>query len=640
MSDISEKSHKTTSETENGEVYIIYDSTMPETNENKLVPIFNCAYSDITDDSNDSKNILIETVEPNNSTDTNVSYPLNNEVYEIHDSTVELTKENKYQKIMHSDKVITNNNIECTATKATDKDNVEEMTIEAITNDIIEHIPVETIIEETNNFDTHNSSMHKDDMISHKISVSNKTTSSLSAIAVEYDSDVDTEDGICTNTNKSLDLNKNQNNENIEILCCENTNVYRVKNEELSNKDSDSDSNSDSDDSSNSSDSSVIVIPNDSDENSDNETKRNKIKDKRQSNERELKSELDDLPPIEDLKISVSENSCDLVGEVAWMVEQLVVVRPKAGKPTLNLDTVLFIDKGKRALGRVFDVFGRVSDPHYCVRFNSPAHIKENEINIGMAVYYCPNSPYTSIVFLHELTKMKGTDAVDDDEAPDFSDDEEERKYYENLKQKKVNEIISSEDNIPHKRRRKSTSSWQSNHPWNRNIGQNFKGRKSQVRNNDSSGTSNSYSSPWTSFPYFNNLNYPTNFQQMHSTHSGLYGYMPYSNNLPTSNTNQNSNKYNISPQCINVNRNEPSIPNPKISFGMLPRFQSATSANVNRHNTFPAPNLRFPRTDMYWQSQTSYVTSPLSFLPPPPPPPPPSSMIQMFDEQNHDTSQ
>lgn len=87
------------------------------------------------------------------------------------------------------------------------------------------------------------------------------------------------------------------------------------------------------------------------------------------------------------------------------MVEQLVVVRPKTGKPTLNLDTVLFLDKGKRALGRVFDVFGRVSDPHYCVRFNSPAHIKENEINIGMAVYYCPNSPYTSLVFLHELTK-------------------------------------------------------------------------------------------------------------------------------------------------------------------------------------------------------------------------------------------
>lgn len=44
---------------------------------------------------------------------------------------------------------------------------------------------------------------------------------------------------------------------------------------------------------------------------------RDRIKNKRQSNEKELKSELDDLPPIEDLKISVSENLCDLVGEVS-----------------------------------------------------------------------------------------------------------------------------------------------------------------------------------------------------------------------------------------------------------------------------------------------------------------------------------
>ncbi|KAL2737444.1 H/ACA ribonucleoprotein complex non-core subunit NAF1 [Vespula maculifrons] len=619
------------SETENREIYIAYDSTMPETNENK---IFNCAYSDITDDSNDSKSILLESVRFNNYIiDTNVFYPLNDEAHETHEacnSTSEPIEENKYQKIIHSDKAITN--IECISTEPINDDKVECIATELIINDNAKH--VEIITEEANNLGIHISTMDNDNIISYKIPDS-KTTSSLSAIAVEYDSDVDNEDSVYTDTNKSLHLNKSQNNENIEILNCENTNMYRVKNEQLSSKDSDSDSDSDNDDFSNSSDSSVIVLPNDSDENSDSETKRNKINDKKQSKEKELKSELDDLPPIEDLKISVSENSCDLVGEVAWMVEQLVVVRPKANKPTLNLDTVLFIDKGKRALGRIFDVFGRVSDPHYCVRFNSPAHIKENEISIGMEVYYCPNSPYTSLVFLHELTKMKGTDAVDDEEAPDFSDDEEERKYYENLKQKKVNEIISSEENTPHKRRRKSTSSWQSNHPWNRNIVKNFKGRKSHVRKNDNSAISNSYNSSWTSFSYFNNLNYTTNFQQMHSTHNGLYGYMPYSNNLQTNSTNQNSNKYNINSQCINISRNETTTPNPKIPFEMLPRFQSAASVSVNRHNTFSTPDIRYPHTDIYWQSQTSYVTSPLSFLPPPPPPPPPPSI-----EQNHDTLQ
>lgn len=83
----------------------------------------------------------------------------------------------------------------------------------------------------------------------------------------------------------------------------------------------------------------------------------------------------------------------------------MVVVRPKPGKPTLNLESILFIERGRRVLGRVFDVFGQVSDPHYCVRFNNSKHIQENNIKVGMNVYFCPNTEYTSVVFLHELTK-------------------------------------------------------------------------------------------------------------------------------------------------------------------------------------------------------------------------------------------
>ena len=83
----------------------------------------------------------------------------------------------------------------------------------------------------------------------------------------------------------------------------------------------------------------------------------------------------------------------------------MVVVRPKSGKPTLNLDTVLFVERGRRVLGRIFDVFGQVTDPHYCVRFNSSKHIEESKIKPGMNVYYCPNTEYTTVVFLHELTK-------------------------------------------------------------------------------------------------------------------------------------------------------------------------------------------------------------------------------------------
>lgn len=83
----------------------------------------------------------------------------------------------------------------------------------------------------------------------------------------------------------------------------------------------------------------------------------------------------------------------------------MVVVRPKPGKPTLNLDTMLFVERGRRVLGRIFDVFGQVSEPHYCVRFNSTEHIKESDIKVGMTVYFCPNTEYTSVVFLQDLLK-------------------------------------------------------------------------------------------------------------------------------------------------------------------------------------------------------------------------------------------
>lgn len=91
-------------------------------------------------------------------------------------------------------------------------------------------------------------------------------------------------------------------------------------------------------------------------------------------------------------------------------MEQLVVVKPKSGVPALNLDTVLFLDKGQRTLGKIFDVFGSVSEPHYCVRFNSSEHIQENEVRMGMLVYYCPNTTYTSLIFVHELMKLVSFD--------------------------------------------------------------------------------------------------------------------------------------------------------------------------------------------------------------------------------------
>ncbi|KAJ8686355.1 hypothetical protein QAD02_022149 [Eretmocerus hayati] len=280
------------------------------------------------------------------------------------------------------------------------------------------------------------------------------TRSSLHAISSQYN-------GMSSDSD-------NEDNES-EVNIIPDTKDYRTQNEILLTSDNSSDSESDSSSSESDSDSEDSKSGKNDSAESDDENHSSSQQDKSRRNFKQ-KGEFDDLPPIENLQISVPEVLCDPLGEVAWTVEQMVVVRPKPGKPTLNLDTVLFINKGQRALGHIFDVFGQVSEPHYCVRFNSSDHIKESEIKVGMTVYYCPNSEYTSLVFLSELTKMKASDDIGEDEPPEFSDDEQEQAYLASIKYKKgLDKSKSAPSEVPNKRRRGGQMNRQPNHQWNNN---------------------------------------------------------------------------------------------------------------------------------------------------------------------------
>lgn len=142
---------------------------------------------------------------------------------------------------------------------------------------------------------------------------------------------------------------------------------------------------------------------------------------------------LEDLPPIEDLHITVPEQECEELGTVHSVVEQLLLVKTIPGTPLLDIGTVLFMEKGQKVLGEIFDVLGQVADPLYCVRFNNNQHIKEKQINIGDKVYCAPRTEHTQLIILSNLTKMKGSDASweNDVEPPakyvEYSDDEEEQ---------------------------------------------------------------------------------------------------------------------------------------------------------------------------------------------------------------------
>jgi len=141
-----------------------------------------------------------------------------------------------------------------------------------------------------------------------------------------------------------------------------------------------------------------------------------------------------DLPPLEDLVISVPEAECIPIGKITNIIDILVLVMAKKGTPAVDLDSVLFLDNGKKTLGKVFDVFGQVNEPIYMVRFNSAEHIVELGIAIGMEVWFAPRTSHTAFVFVDALMRVKGSDASweHDQEPPDgcieYSDDEDERK--------------------------------------------------------------------------------------------------------------------------------------------------------------------------------------------------------------------
>lgn len=223
---------------------------------------------------------------------------------------------------------------------------------------------------------------------------------------------------------------------------------------------------------------------------------------------------LEDLPPIQDLQITVPEDECIELGKIHSIVDQLVLVSVLPNAILLDLETVIFLEKGQKVLGEVFDVLGQVADPLYCVRFNSNKQIKEKEINVGDVVYVAPKTQYTQYVILSSLMKMKGSDASweNDIEPPprflDYSDDEQEQLAKRQLR----NKDRPVDNDEPHKRLRTSEGGEQTE---NRPYTPNHRNRYAQQRednNNRNRGDGSNYNN--NSRPRYNNHNYNHRQQQ------------------------------------------------------------------------------------------------------------------------------
>ncbi|XP_018798378.1 PREDICTED: H/ACA ribonucleoprotein complex non-core subunit NAF1 isoform X2 [Bactrocera latifrons] len=252
---------------------------------------------------------------------------------------------------------------------------------------------------------------------------------------------------------------------------------------------------------------------------------------------------LDDLPPIQDLQISVPAEECIELGRVHSIVDQLLLVSALPNSILLDLDTVLFLEKGKRVLGEVFDVLGQVADPLYCVRFNNNQHIQEKGINVGDVVYVAPKTEYTQYVILSSLMKMRGSDASweNDIEPPprylDYSDDEEEREARHKLRKHRRQSIkeededkedVDDKDNDPMKRSRinvvagENTTDSQRRHP------RAAVGNRRENRRQDRFGQHSAYS-PRTYQPQHNTNSWHSHYNQQYQQRPPVHSYhTPY----------------------------------------------------------------------------------------------------------------
>ncbi|XP_077280172.1 uncharacterized protein LOC143907339 isoform X4 [Temnothorax americanus] len=556
--------------------------------------------------------------------------------------------ENERAVIIVNEKEILNRENKCDKPNVSiilDTEETESTINSCVISTDISNISTRSTTEENDETNAQVSIRNNEIQISNPSPQKQNRTSSLSVIAAEYgdtsDSDVEKMEADTTTKNQHA----------MPEIQTQHLQCYRTTEENLSCEESDSDDDSDSSaDSSSSSSSSSSDSSSDSDSNDITIiVKKRGSKANTAKKEKHTENELDDLPPIEDLQISVPEVLCNPFGKIEKIVEQLVIVEPKPGEPTLDLDTILFVNKGTKALGKIFDVYGPVAEPHYCVRFNDAKHIQDNGIKVGMQVYYCPsNKSYTFFVFLQELRKLKACDTAGDDESPEFSDDEEEQAYYEKLKQK--NNKDCSDGKTSQKKPRQTESSyttpaWQSNHPWNRNRNVRPQRYNQRRQRNWSGGNRfNSAQTPgpypyqesWQQYPYQNNAPWQPVPQNVHPMSNRSYaGYGTYNaphlaqdgNLSNTDGTNQyyqgtyqNFQSYNIQ---NNFQSNGVQDQYYQVSFGASPRFNLASppvEMNCHQFSNTPYPYMNMPSYPTHVQSSLQISNANACWPPPAPP--------------------
>ncbi|KAG7665777.1 uncharacterized protein J8A68_000602 [[Candida] subhashii] len=231
-------------------------------------------------------------------------------------------------------------------------------------------------------------------------------------------------------------------NEDIAPLSDDDINVDDVSSSEVSSSEDEDSSDSDSD--------------SDSDSESEEEESTNKqdLDDEEDEvNEGPIKStnEIVEKAPVLPEDYSIPENSpIEDIGEVIGLVENSIIIKAKtSGEFRVLQEGSVFCFEDRTVIGPLFEIFGRVQQPVYSVKFNSKEEFEKFAGCKGKRVFYVV--PDSQFLYTDSIKNLKGTDASNchDEELPieeqEFSDDERELDAKQARKKKNKNKNKNKE---------------------------------------------------------------------------------------------------------------------------------------------------------------------------------------------------
>ena len=335
---------------------------------------------------------------------------------------------------------------------------------------------------------------------------------------------------------------------------------------------------------------------------------------------------LDELPAPEKVEISLDASiKLKRIGKVISSVDKLVVIQSIRDEKTdtslpLDEETILF-DSQRHSLGKIFEIFGPVTNPFYSIRFKDVQQDTAErglDISMGSFVYVAQSTKFTKYIFnIDEIRELKGSDASwsNDNEPPveylEYSDDEKEKEAKRALKNKnkanKKQQLVASYSDSDPEEEGESDDDNQAQvqmqtvslkKPNNQTI------NKSQSFNSFKSSNQNP-SGPAKSQSFHNNNR---NFKRAYNNDTPKSQNNFHQNNKNNNNNNYNSNQTNPNNNHLNNNtNNQPSYafagsPMPGMYWPPPPQF----SPNFMQ----PPPHF------MHMSMQNPYMIPPNQFYP------------------------